>query len=298
MHLSIIFAAPLLIAAVVMATRFVGCSLDESGTASPNPYSTWIIPTPSLVSLWRLNETATSSPALDSKDGNSGAYQNATGVALGVAGLAYTDTANTAARFDGGGPTFTNGGYVSVKLAASLNPTAAFTVEALVNPSVVGLTTDPADYHAIVSSRHINPSPLQSFGYILYLHGSDFEAWIGDGSANFVTIQVAAGAKADRGPYYVAMTYDGAMLKLYVNPTNTQAELLTTPDQYAQVSATTYKPNTVTELRIGAGNNDTPAPAAGYCFPGEIQDVAVYNAALAFTDIQSHYAVAMTGFST
>ena len=297
MNYSIIIAAPLLIAAVVMATRFVGCSLDESGTASPQPYSTLLLPIGTLVSLWRLNDTSFPT-ALDSKGTNGGTYQNTTtGVVLGVTpGLANTDSANTCARFDGGsGSPTTGGGYVSAKYVPSLNPTA-FTVEALVNPSAIGLTTDPNDYHAIVSSRHINPSPVQTFGYILYLHHSGFEAWIGDGSANFVTVQVAAGVKANEGPWYVAMTYDGAMLKLYVNPTNTQAELLTTPDQYAQVAATTFKPNTVTELRIGAGDNDHPA--ATYCFPGVIQDVAVYNAALAFTDIQSHYAVAMTGFST
>jgi hypothetical protein len=296
MHLSIIFAAPLLIAAVVMATRFVGCSLDESGTGVPQPYSTLLIPTPSLVSLWRLNETSTSLPALDSKDGNSGTYQNPAGVTLGVSvtGLANTDTTNTAARFDGGsGSPTTNGGYVSVKLAASLNP-AKFTVEALVDPSAIG-NGDANDYHAIVSSRHIATTPVQTFGYILYLHGSNFEAWIGDGSANFVTIQVAAGAAADRGPYYVAMTYDGAMLKLYVDPTDTQAETLLEPDHYAQIAATTYQPNTVNELRIGAGNNDHPAT---YCFPGRIQDVALYDAALDFTTIQSHFSVAMTGFST
>jgi Concanavalin A-like lectin/glucanases superfamily len=292
---SIIFAAPLLIAAVVMATRFVGCSLAESGTASPQPYSSLLLPMPPLVSLWRLNETSTSSPALDSKDGNGGTYQNVTGVALGVAGLANTDTPNTAARFDGGsGSPTVNGGYVSAKYDPSLNP-PAFTVEALVNPSAIGVTTDPTDYHAIVSSRHINASPVQTFGYILYLHHSGFEAWIGDGSANFVTIQVAAGAVVNGGLYYVAMTYDGAKLKLYVNPTDTQAELLTAPQQYAEITALTYKPNTVNELRIGAGDNDHPAT---YCFPGEIQDVAIYNAALAFTDIQSHFSVAMTGFST
>ena len=297
MNYSIIIAAPLLIAAVVMATRFVGCSLDESGTASPQPYSTLLLAIgSSLVSLWRLNETKTSAPALDSRGSNNGTYQNVTGVALGASHLANTDTANTAARFDGGsGSPTTNGGYVSVKLDGSLNPATAFTVEALVNPSAIGSATDPTDYHAIVSSRHINATPVQTFGYILYLHNSGFEAWIGDGSANFVSVRVAAGAVANGGPYYLAMTYDGAKLKLYVDPTDTQAETVTEPDHYAEIAAPTYKPNTVTELRIGAGDNDH---AATYCFPGEIQDVAFYNVALDFTTIQSHFSVAMTGFST
>src|SRR5271155_374180 len=109
MHDSIIIAAPLLIAAIVMTVRFVGCSLDETGTESPQPYSTLILPSASLVSFWRLNDSSTAK-ALDSADGNSGAYQNTTGVTLGVAGLANTDTDNTAASFDGGTGSPTVGG--------------------------------------------------------------------------------------------------------------------------------------------------------------------------------------------
>ncbi len=293
MHAPIIVAAPLLIAAVVMAVRFVGCSLDESGTESPQPYSTAILPTAHLVSFWRLNETS-GTKAADSSDGNNGKYQNAPGVTLGVAGLANNDTGNTALELDGGtGSPSVNGGYVSVPFAATLNP-AKFTVEALVNPAVIG-NGDINDYHAVVSSRNINPSPVETFGYILYLHGNDFEAWVGNDTITWPDAVVTAGAVAGGGPYYLAMTYDGTTLKLYVNPTDTEAEIATNAEQFAQATVG-YTPTATHELRIGAGANEQTT--AMYCFSGVIQDVAIYDDALDFATIQSHFAVAMTGFAT
>ncbi len=290
MNDTLIVAAPLLIAAVVLSLRFVGCSLDEGGLESPQPYSTAIIATPNLVSFWRLNETS-GTKAADSSGPNNGTYQGVGGVTLGVAGLANTDTDNTAAQFNGGtGTTHTGGGYVSVPFAASLNP-AKFTIEALVNPSAIG-NDDVDDYHAVVSSRNIAGG--DSFGYVLYLHGTGFEAWVGDDTTSWPDAVVAAGAVVDGGPYYVAMTYDGTTLKMYVNPTDTEAEIATNAEQFAQ-STVTYTPTAVNELRIAAGANEMAAAA---CFPGVIADVAIYNDALDFAAIQAHFAIAMTGFST
>jgi hypothetical protein len=288
MHDPIIIAGPLLIAAVVVAVRFVGCSLDEGGTGVPAPYSTVILPTAHLVSFWRLNDTSFTKAA-DSSDGNTGKYQNTGGVTLGVPpGLANTDTDNTGAKFDGGtGSPSTGGGYVSVPFASNLNP-AKFTVEALVNPSAV----DASDYHAVVSSRSIDTTTLDTAGYIVYLHGADFEAWIGNGTTAWPSAVVNAGVAANSGPYYLAMTYDGTTLKLYVNPANAEPDL--TAEEFAQTAAT-HTPTTKNELRIGAGANEEAVPQ--YDFPGVIQDVAIYDDALDFTTIQSHFSIAMTGFS-
>lgn len=297
MNEPIIVAGPLLIAAIIMAVRFVGCSLDEGGLESPQPYSTAVLATPNLVSFWRLNETS-GTKAADSSDGNGGTYQNVSGVKLGVAQLANTDTNNTAAKFDGGtGSPSAGGGQVSVPFAANLNPAASkpFTVEALVNPTMIG-NGDVNDYHAVVSSRNIAGG--DSYGYILYLHGTNFEAWVGNGTPTWSSAVVDAGAAVDAGPYYLTMTYDGTTLKLYVNPTGTEAELATNPEEFAQL-AVTYLPNPANELRIGAGENEnTNAVTANYCFPGVIQDVAFYDAAVDFTTVQAHFAIAMTGFST
>jgi len=287
MNDTLIVAAPLLIAAVVLAVRFVGCSLDETGTGVPAPYSTVVLPTAHLVSFWRLNETS-GTKAADSSDGNNGKYQNTGGVTLGAVGLANTDTDNTATKFDGGtGSPSTGGGYVSVPFASNINP-AKFTVEALVDPSAI----DASDYHAVVSSRSIDPITLDTAGYILYLHGADFEAWIGNGTTAWPSAVVNAGAVANGGPYYLAMTYDGTTLKLYVNPADAEPDL--TAEEFAQTAAT-YTPTTQNELRIGAGANEETVPL--YNFPGVIQDVAIYDDALDFTTIQSHFSIAMTGFS-
>jgi Concanavalin A-like lectin/glucanases superfamily len=292
MHDPIIIAAPLLIAAIVMGLRFVGCSLDTEGELSPTPYSGVVIAAPGVVSFWRLNETA-GDKAADSTDGNNGTYQNVSQVTLGVDGLANTDTDNTAASFDGGsGDPTINGGYVSVPFNANVNP-AKFTVEALVNPSAVG-TGDANDYHAVVSARDIDAG--KTSGYILYLHGSDFEAWVGTGTATWApAVVVKAGVKPNTGPFYLAMTYDGSTLSLFVNPTaDTLADITSNDEEFAQATVT-YVKNTTTQLRIGAGANEQVTPT--YCFPGVIGDVAIYSDALSYADILQHFTVAMTGFS-
>jgi hypothetical protein len=291
LNIPVIVAAPLFIAAIVMAVRFVGCSLDETGLESPQPYSTAVIAS-NPVSFWRLNDP-TATTAKDSTGASPGTYENVAGVTVGVAGLANTDTDNTAASFSGGtGSPTTGGGYISVAYSPKLNPATQFTVEALVNPSAIG-NGDVNDFHAVISSRDIEAG--DSFGYILYLHGSGFEAWVGDGTGSWPAAVVAAGAVVDGGPYYVAMTYDGSTLKMYVNPTDTEAEIATNTEQFAQITAT-YTPTTKNALLIGAGGNEGATPK--YDFPGVIQDVAVYNDVLPFATIQSHFSIAMTGFST
>jgi Concanavalin A-like lectin/glucanases superfamily len=204
-------------------------------------------------------------------------------VTLGTPGLANTDTDNTAASFDGAT------GYVSVPFAANVN-SPKFTVEALVNPSAIG-NGDANDFHAVVSARNIDAG--NTSGYILYLHGASFEAWVGTGTPTWApAVAVTAGAVAGAGPYYLAMTYDGTTLTLYVNPTDTEAEVATNPEQSAAAGAP-YVPNTQTELRIGAGANEQ---AATYFFPGVIGDVAIYSDALDFATIQAHFSIAFTGF--
>jgi hypothetical protein len=53
---SVIIAAPLLIAALVMAVRFVGCGLDTSGTGVPESYSGTVSATSGLQGFWQLND--------------------------------------------------------------------------------------------------------------------------------------------------------------------------------------------------------------------------------------------------
>jgi hypothetical protein len=279
---SILFAGPFLIAAIVLAVRFVGCSF-HAGSQAPTPYSTEIMNTPGLVSFWRLNETS-GTAANDSTDGNAGTYEN--GVTLGVPSQVYTDTDNTAAQFDGVSQ------FVTVPFAANIN-TATFTVEAIVNPSAIG-PAGPGEFHMVAFSRIIDAN--NAFGYSLTLHGSAFEGRVGSGSGTAQSeVAVPADAAADAGPYYLAMTYDGTALTLYVNPADPFDPA--NPGETVQQQATAnvaFAPNPASDLAIGASNLGA---GEAFFFPGVINDVAIYNVALDFPTIQSHYMVMMTGYS-
>jgi hypothetical protein len=274
---SVIIAAPLLIAAIVMVFRFVGCGFSASGIPANTAYSTTVLDTPNLVSFWRLNEQS-GTTAADSKDGNNGGYEGA--VTLGAPGLVSSDsedTDNFGAQFDG------QTGYVSVQFAANLNQ-PQFTVEALVEPS-----TASANEHVIVASDS---------GYQLVLHGSAVEASVAQGGAFSPPVVVNAGAEGSP-PYYIAMTYDGTNLELYVNPaasdgkTNFLSNENTGNGRY-NIAQVAYQPATGGPLRIGASANASPP---GEFFPGVIQNVAVYDAVLSFETIVNHYWIFATGYS-
>ncbi len=285
MTYQVIIAAPLLIAAILMAVRFVGCTQDfdqfDSGSP-PYSYSDVVSKTDGLVSFWQLNDQSPPT-AVDNQDGNNGTYQP--GVSTHIAGLVSANAFepfNFAAAFDG------KTGYVKVPFAANLNPPIAFTVEALVKPSIFDTNT-----HVIVASDS---------GYRLALNGGSFEASVAAGTAGFQPpVVVFPGEQGvpyqDAPPYYVAMTYDGSTLGLYVNPAASDGEetFLSSenPGNSRFNSAVTdYQPATSHDLRIGASaDGDTP----GEFFAGVIQDVAVYGSALNFKDIVSHYWVFATG---
>jgi Concanavalin A-like lectin/glucanases superfamily len=279
MHDAIIFAAPLLIGAIVLALRFVGCSFQPG--AAVQDYSEIVLGTVGLVSFWRLNEQS-GTTAADSQDSNPGTYEN--GVSLGGPSLVYIDTDNFAASFDG------TTQFVSVPFAANINP-QQFTVEAIVNPSAIG--TGAQDNHAIVCSRH-NDASNNRFGYIVSLSTNEFRARVADGASTVTTVTVPAEAMANGGPYYVVMSYDGTTLSLYVNAID--AFDPNNPGETAQQQASAaadYEPNTVADLLIGAAN--VPPPGPGLFFPGAIQDVAIYEQALDFSTIQAHFFAIMGG---
>jgi hypothetical protein len=273
----LIIAAPLLIVAVVMAFRFVGCHFAHGQAGSPTSYTELVLGTRNLVSFWELNEL--SGPTADDQDShlNPGTYQG--GVTLGVASLVSQDTANTAAAFDG------NTGYVEVPFAATLNP-PTFAVEALVQPGVI----DPINRRTIASSFE---RPDQT-GYMLAINNTDFEASVGTGT-NIITVAVHAGAQPNQS-HYVAMTYDGTNLELYVDPqafdtepggyiksTFVNADINHERYNTGQVG---YTAQTTSDLRIGAG---TDAAQPDEFFDGVIQNVAVYQPPLSFNDIATHY---------
>jgi len=281
----LIIAAPLLIAAILITLRFVGCTEDFDqfdGPSSPSSYTDTVASTDGLVSFWQLNDVSPPTAA-DSKDGNNGTYE--AGVTNHVPGLVSANAFeifNFAAGFDG------KTGYVKVPFAANLNPPTAFTVEALVKPSGVDTSA-----HVIVASDS---------GYRLELNGDSFEASVTAGTPGvWPTVVVSPGEQGQpyqQGPpYYVAMTYDGSTLSLYVNPaaSGDQATFVNSDPGHTQFDSaqTGYQAATSGDLRIGA-SADGDAP--GEFFSGWIQDVAVYDQALDFNDIVAHYWVFATGY--
>jgi hypothetical protein len=105
---------------------------------------------------------------------------------------------------------------------------------------------------------------------------------------------VTGDATATNGPFYVAMTYDGTTLSLFVNPAASggPSTLDSTMLQTAKPTPK-YKPATSGELRIGASASGSP----DQFFAGTIQDVAVYSRALGFFEIVDHYGIAGCGSS-
>jgi hypothetical protein len=275
MTLAVIFAAPLLIAAMLTAVRFVGCTLDADPI--PSSYSGVVADTDGVVSLWRLDDAAPPT-AVDHVGNHDGTYQG--GVVNHVKGLvspASAELFNFGADFDG------KSGFVRVPFAANLNPPTQFSVEALVQPS--GSATAR---RVIVASDG---------AYRLAIRGTDFEASVAAGDGFQQPVVVHAG-EAGPAPFYVAMTYDGSTLSLWVNPQASDGEGTfldrENPDNSRFNSASCdYQPATSGELRIGAG---TDANAADEFFAGTIQDVAIYNRALSFKDIVNHWFVFATGW--
>lgn len=263
----VLLVAPLVLASFVMLFAFVGCRLQTQGLGTGDPYANDVIDRVAAVSLWRLGDEPGSPTAADSKGDNTGTYVG--GVTLGQPGLVASD-GDAAAAFDG------STGFVQVPFKDnSLNPDS-FTVEAVVN--VAG---GDGQFRAVVSSRDVDKNSQGTFGYILYANDlNKWEAWVGDGTPG--GWHTVPGPDVSPGMHYLAMTYNGMTLKLYVDPMEETSFHQDVP----------YLPNAAQELRIGAGANEGEPL---YFFNGVIDDVAVYSEALEFSAIQSHFGLAKTG---
>jgi hypothetical protein len=268
----ILFAAPLVVASLVMLLVFVGCSFS----APASHYEDIIIGTSGIVSYWRLGEDPGATVAADEMGHNPGAYLG--GVTLGVPGLVHDERSNpdTAAQFDG------STGYVKVDHGdGSVNP-PMFTIMALAR-----VTGGAGQFRAVVSSRHL-PQPVQTtFGYILYANQDNrWEAWVGDGATTQWHI-VTGPPVVEEATQFLALTHDGTTLTLYVDPVEDNSETrFSAPAPYA--------PNPQQELRIAAGANET-SPL--YFFDGVIDEVAIYDHAFDFAQIRVYFANALASLA-
>ncbi len=207
---------------------------------------------------WRMDET-NGTVLHDYAGGHNGLYNG--GVSMNQPGYSTYDT-DPAATFDG------STAYAQVPYYADLNP-PVFSLECWLYPTA-------GDYRSPFSNRDTAYGPQ---GYILYANDSDqWSFWIGSGSG---WNQAIGSTVALNQWTHVVGTFDGTNQVLYVNGQQVVS-------QRAFLSANTQRP-----LNIGVGKNESPPPV--FYWPGRIDEMAVYAAALTANQVLDHYALATTG---
>jgi hypothetical protein len=224
--------------------------------APPPPPSTYgaAVAADGPVSFWRLGE-ASGTLATDSTGTNPGTFRN--GVTLAAGGLT-SDTANTAASFDGVNDS------VSVNSSTGLSPTAAVTVEAWVRP-----TAKPAagTFASVVTKAE---------SYSLQFNGPQLEFTTIRGTTRR-RVQAPASAILAGQAVHVVGTYDGTTQRLYVNGVQVASAAFS-----GALNANTKS--------VVLGSWDTSSEF----LPGTIDDVAVYAKVLTPAQVAAHYAQGTT----
>jgi hypothetical protein len=327
MSASLIVLIPIVLLGVVTALCFVGCGLSTHGL--PPDFTTYsdttVLGNVNNVAYWRLNETADTDPAADSKGANNGGYIDPTTtpvpafypwpafsipdppnpdelsaagqgtLKLGQPGIVngdFVQPANTTRATC----MVVDGAFVAVPFNAAINP-ATFTLEAWVR--VDWTSSDPLAFRAVVDCRSDNPGQ----GFALYAApDSDqsgnyhWQAFVGNGGSDptaFTTVTSNDPPIALNNPdgggattFYLAVTFDGQTLLIFVNG-----------DESSKTNPATYVPNVSQPLWIGAGapfvaqRPQPPGTVASPLFPwvGAIQDVAIYNVDLGGDVIIRHF---------
>jgi hypothetical protein len=197
------------------------------------------------------------------------------------------------------------GGYVSIPWAADSLPMKNFTVEAWVRPN---WTQTQANFRWVVFGA-VTPTA----GFVLFVNeNNNWALAIGDGTTNnlfdtMVPAAVKPSASTPAPVTYVAATYgQDNFLRLWINPQfgpePDTSNPMPVPPNPTWTSPTTvvYSPVDPTQqpltFFIGAGYNDqlvrTQAGVVGaplYPFQGQIQSVALYQAALDPIDLATHF---------
>jgi chitodextrinase len=202
--------------------------------------------TPGLAAAYAFSEGTGLQTADASGNGNSGTLSGATWTGAGKYGSGLT--------FDG-----TND-WVTVPDAASLDLTSGLTVEAWVRP------TTTTGWRTVLLKEHGS-----TLAYALYGNAT--------GNRPLGVVYTGGAEQKLSGPTalalntwaHLALTYDGAQLRLYVNGT-----------QRATKAVTGAVPSSTGALRIG-GNNVWRTE----WFKGDLDEVRVYSRALAAAEIQA-----------
>jgi hypothetical protein len=222
-------------------------------TPSPPPPPTsaygQMVLTDDPVSYWRLGDSGTS--ALDQRAINPGVFVN--GAVQGATSLLAGDTANKAVTLDGVND------HVSVLSSSSLNIAAPLTLEAWIKPTAVPAA---GSFASIVTKPD---------SYSLQLAGSQLELTIMQFGVR-QRLLAPAGTIVAGQTYHVVASYDGSTRRLFVNGSEVANAPLT--------GGATASSNAVA---IGSWDG------AKEFFAGSVDDVAIYDGALAAGRVAAHY---------
>jgi hypothetical protein len=175
---------------------------------------------------------------------------------------ALTGSSDTAASFDA-----TAGTVVAVPYAAAMNPGAAFTVEAWLNPGV----ENPAGTLtcAISSGRFAAPRS----GWLIYQSDTGWNLRMYAQSGTATSLNITGGPAPVAGAWHhVVAVYNGTNAQVYVNGV-----------QAATGTPTGYVPSAGGALFVG-GRADS-----SFWWNGSADEVAIYAKALTAAEIGAHY---------
>ena len=210
---------------------------------------------------WRLGEPAGTTAVDETGNGHDGTYVNTP--TLGAAGL-ITNDPNTSVDFDGVNE------YVDVAADYVGNGWAVLTLEAWVDQDANPGTNIIAGRDKVASD---NPNP-----YAIACHPAgkwDFRLFTTVTGYDNILIN------SETGRHYLAMTYDGANLRGYLDGVEVSG---------SPVAMTGAVQTDVTlPFRIGTYSDSVDT------FDGQIDEVAVYQAALSASQIAEHYRVGLGG---
>ena len=204
-------------------------------------------PSPSLVAAYSFDAGAGSILADDSGSGNPGTISGATWTSSGRNGGALS--------FDGVSD------LVTIADDGSLDLTTGMTLEAWVRPTAAGA------WRTVVTKEQIGNLV---YGLFSSSDSGQPSGIISIGSSPIQDIVRGPSAIALSTWTHLSTTYDGAVLRLYVNG-----------NQVASTNVTGSYPNSAGPLQIG-GNRMWPE-----WFQGQIDDLRVYNRALSTAELQN-----------
>jgi hypothetical protein len=211
------------------------------------------------VAYWRLGLASAASAVDETPNGNVGSFNG--GVTVGALGAVVGDP-DTAMTFNG------VDAYVAMGDRLSFEGRAPFTVELWARP------TEHHAYLGLVSKTDEDAGGFTRKGYHLY---SQYQ-YVGAERNDGMTSQAVSVPKLPLSVWsYVVMTYDGTTLSFYIDATLKGSD-----------ATDVAMPPTNNTFAIGARNG-----GAHSWFFGDIDEVAIYDYALAAPQIENHRRVAL-----